>query len=147
MAGIFNNKCFRVGRLGCLAFALLLGVGCSGEVVVDQKLVDTFVELRLMDMAYGGDSPMARLSRQDILKKAGYTREQYLDEVNKILDDPDQWIPFQKAVNDRIDTLLAVRKEMEQAKPSVPKSGPSAPAMKPAPNTPPRTRKGVIEGD
>lgn len=138
MAGIFKNRCFKVGQLCCLAFALLLGVGCSGEVTVDQHLVDTFVELRLAGVSYGDESPTAVFARQEVLKKAGYTREQYLDAINVILDDPDQWIPFQKAVNDRIDTLLAVKKNEEQTKPSVPKA---------PPKTPPRTRKGDVGDD
>lgn len=134
MAGIFNNRNFKVGQLCCLAFALLLGVGCSSEVKMDQRLVDTFVELRLADMSFGGDSPMARLYRQDVLKKSGYTREQYLEKVATILDNEEQWVPFQRAVNERIDSLLAVRKSMA-ATPSVPKSGP------------PKTRKGVVDDE
>lgn len=146
MASIFRNKCFKVGQFCCLAFALLLGVGCSGEVSADEHLVDTFVELRLLDINYGGETPMARLGRQDILRDAGYTREEYLERIQKILDDPDQWIPFEKAVNARIDSLLAVKKAAEE-KPSVPKSGPSTPDNKVQTNARPRTRKGVIEDD
>lgn len=57
MASIFTNKCFKVGQFCCLAFALLLGVGCSSEVKMDQRLVDTFVELRLADMSFGETLP------------------------------------------------------------------------------------------
>jgi hypothetical protein len=45
--------------------------------------------------------------RQDILKAAGYTREQFLAKTDEILNDERQWVPFQKAVNARIDSLLA----------------------------------------
>lgn len=51
-----------------------------------------------------------------------------------ILDNEEQWVPFQRAVNERIDSLLAVRKSMA-ATPSVPKSGP------------PKTRKGVVDDE
>lgn len=80
--------------------------GCSGEVTVDQKFVDLFVELRVVEITYGKDSPMGRLVRQDALKAAGYTREQFLAKTDEILNDERQWVPFQKAVTARLDSLL-----------------------------------------
>lgn len=80
---------------------------CSQEVSVDQKFVDLFVELRVSEITYGKDSPIGRLVRQDALKAAGYTREQFLAKTDEILNDERQWVPFQKAVNARIDSLLA----------------------------------------
>lgn len=82
-------------------------LGCAQEVSVDQKFVDLFVELRVAEITYGKDSPMGRLVRQNILKDAGYSREQFLAETDEILDNERMWVPFQKAVNVRIDTLLA----------------------------------------
>ena len=94
--------------LYCLiSFALAVNfVGCANEVSVDQKFVDLFVELRITEITYGKDSPMGRLVRQDALKAAGYTREQFLAKTEEILNDERQWVPFQKAVNARIDSLL-----------------------------------------
>lgn len=90
--------------------ALLLAAlfsGCSGEVSVDQEFVNLYVELRIAEMTYGKTSPMTRLVRQDALKAAGYTRESFLAKADEILGDERQWVPFQKAVNARIDSLLA----------------------------------------
>ena len=106
---LVENK--TMGARAVLAVALLLFSvfamgGCSGEVSVDQKFVDLFVELRVSEITYGKDSPMGRLVRQDILNAAGYTREQFLAKTDEILNDERQWVPFQKAVNARIDTLL-----------------------------------------
>ena len=100
-----------MGARAVLAVALLLLsafglVGCANEVSVDQKVVDLFVELRVAEITYGKDSPMGRLVRQDALKAAGYTREQFLAKTDEILNDERQWVPFQKAVNARIDSLL-----------------------------------------
>ena len=92
-------------HLLCILFVLL--VGCAREVSVDQKFVDLFVELRVIDMTYGKDSPMGRLVRQDALKAAGYTREKFLAKTDDILNDERQWVPFQKAVNARLESLLA----------------------------------------
>ena len=93
--------------VAALFFSAAFGMGgCSGEVSVDQKFVDLFVELRVAEITYGKDSPMGRLVRQDILNAAGYTREQFLAKTEEILNDERQWVPFQKAVNARIDTLL-----------------------------------------
>lgn len=93
--------------VAALFFSAAFGMGgCSGEVSVDQKFVDLFVELRVAEITYGKDSPMGRLVRQDILNTAGYTREQFLAKTDEILNDERQWVPFQKAVNARIDTLL-----------------------------------------
>ncbi len=50
---------------------------------------------------------MGRLVRQDALKAAGYTREKFLAKTDDILNDERQWVPFQKAVNARLDSLLA----------------------------------------
>ena len=90
--------------------ALLLAAlfsGCSGEVSVDQEFVNLYVELRIAEMTYGKTSPTTRLVRQDALKAAGYTRESFLAKADEILSDERQWIPFQKAVTARIDSLLA----------------------------------------
>jgi len=90
-----------------ISFALCGSLfGCSGEVTVDQKFVDLYIELRAAEITYGKDSPMARLVRQDALKAAGYTREQFLAKTDEILNDERQWVPFQKAVTARLDTLL-----------------------------------------
>lgn len=106
---LVENK--TMGARAVIAVALLLFSvfamgGCSGEVTVDQKFVDLFVELRVAEITYGKDSPMGRLVRQDALKAAGYTREQFLAKTDEILNDERQWVPFQKAVNARIDSLL-----------------------------------------
>ena len=93
-----------------LVVFLLAGIlfGCAQEVTVDQKFVNLFVELRLAEMMYSKDSPSARTVRQDALKAAGYTREQFIAKTDEILNDERQWVPFQKAVNARIDSLLAI---------------------------------------
>ena len=102
--------------VAALFFSAAFGMGgCSGEVSVDQKFVDLFVELRVAEITYGKDSPMGRLVRQDILNAAGYTREQFLAKTEEILNDERQWVPFQKAVNARIDSLLALPAEKANA--------------------------------
>jgi hypothetical protein len=115
---LVENK--TMGARAVFAVALLLfsvfGLcGCNGEVTVDQKFVNLFVELRVVEMTYGKDSPMGRLVRQDVLKEAGYTREQFLAKTDEILNDERQWVPFQKAVNARIDSLLALPAEKANA--------------------------------
>ncbi|WP_405327485.1 hypothetical protein [Fibrobacter sp.] len=76
----------------------------------DDRLVAAFVEMRVAEQIYGGDSPTARLARLDVLKKYGYTREEYLRAADKVLDDDKLWLPFQAAVSDRIDSLLGIPK-------------------------------------
>ena len=93
--------------VAALFFSALFGMGgCSGEVTVDQKFVNLFVELRIVENTYGKDSPTARLLRHETLKAAGYTSEEFLAKTDEILNDERQWVPFQKAVNARIDSLL-----------------------------------------
>ena len=117
-----------VFAVALLLFSVLGMGGCSGEVSVDQKFVDLFVELRVAEMTYGKDSPMGRLVRQDALKAAGYTREQFLAKTDEILNDERQWVPFQKAVNARIDSLLAIPSETNAAADT--KNAPRNPAPK-----------------
>ncbi len=122
--------------------ALLLAAlfsGCSGEVSVDQEFVNLYVELRIAEMTYGKTSPMTRLVRQDALKAAGYTRESFLAKADEILGDERQWVPFQKAVNARIDSLLAPPAASAAASGANTGNGPQkvAPKMpKPQPNMP-----------
>lgn len=122
--------------------ALLLAAlfsGCSGEVSVDQEFVNLYVELRIAEMTYGKTSPMTRLVRQDALKAAGYTRESFLAKADEILGDERQWVPFQKAVNARIDSLLAPPASSAAAPGANTGNGPQkvAPKMpKPQPNMP-----------
>ena len=122
--------------------ALLLAAlfsGCSGEVSVDQEFVNLYVELRIAEMTYGKTSPMTRLVRQDALKAAGYTRESFLAKADEILGDERQWVPFQKAVNARIDSLLAPPVASAAAPGANTGNGPQkvAPKMpKPQPNMP-----------
>ena len=128
---LVENK--TMGARAVLAVALLLlsafGMsGCSGEVSVDQKFVDLYIELRVAEITYGKDSPMGRLVRQDALKAAGYTREQFLAKTDEILNDERQWVPFQKAVNARIDSLLAIPSEPNAADDA--KNAPKNPAPK-----------------
>ena len=114
----------RALSLVLFVIAMLCGAslfGCSEEVKVDQKFVDLYVELRVIEMTYGKDSPMGRLVRQDALKAAGYTREQFFAKTEEILNDERQWVPFQKAVTDRIDTLLAQSSENDDAEEPAPK--------------------------
>lgn len=124
-----------VGRIfgaALLAASVLVPLtGCSGEVKVDAHLVETFVELRLAEFTYGAETPTARLVRQDVLKRYGYTREEYLEKLDELLEDEDRWVPFQKAVNDRLDSLL-----------KIPKAEPAATSKK---KVPPRTKKGSAE--
>ncbi|WP_291023445.1 hypothetical protein [Fibrobacter sp.] len=113
--------------------------GCSGEVSVDQEFVNLYVELRIAEMTYGKTSPMTRLVRQDALKAAGYTRESFLAKADEILGDERQWVPFQKAVNARIDSLLAPPAASAAAPGTNTGNGPQkvAPKMpKPQPNMP-----------
>ena len=76
----------------------------------DDKLVAAFVEMRVAESLYGGEAPMSRLVRRDIMNKYGYTREQFVKDVDKVLDDETRWIAFQQAVSDRIDSLLGIPK-------------------------------------
>jgi len=76
----------------------------------DERFVSAFVEMRAAEQLFGGDSPTGRLVRRDILKKYNYSREEFLEAADKVLDDEKQWLSFQTAVSDRIDSLLGIPK-------------------------------------
>lgn len=97
-----------------LSFVVAALLGCSGEVSVDQNFVDTFVELRLVDITYGATAPASRIARQDILKKHGYSLESFLAKTDDVLEDEKMWVPFQKAVTARIDSLLSDRNKLKK---------------------------------
>jgi hypothetical protein len=94
-----------------LAALLCLQMGCDKKAPsVDQKFVNTYTELLIVEQMYGKDSPTARIKRKAILDSAGYSREQFLKKADAILDDRDMWVPFQKAVIERLDTLIEQNK-------------------------------------
>ena len=101
-----------------LAALICLQAGCEKKApTVDQKFVNTYTELLIAEQMYGTDSPKARLHRKTILDSAGYSREIFLQKARAILDDKDMWVPFQKAVIERLDTLV----EKKNARPERPR--------------------------
>ena len=90
--------------------ALLLCACTDSAPKADKRLVAAYVEMRVAEQLYGGESPMGRLVRRDILKKYGYTREDFIKACDKVLDDENRWMTFQVAVSDRIDSLLGIPK-------------------------------------
>lgn len=115
-------------RLVALAFIFALLAACSNEVSVDETFVDAFVEIRIMEVTYGSASPVARMNREDIIRKHGYTREEFLKKTDEILEDEHAWVPFQKAVVARFDTLIAQYNKPQTALPASP--APSSPGNK-----------------
>ena len=92
--------------LGCAAL-LFFAAGCEKkDPSVDQKFVNTYVEMLVAENIYGKTSTATMVKRQEILKNAGYTRESFLKKSNDILDDKNMWVPFQKAVIARLDSLI-----------------------------------------
>ena len=106
-----KNVAWRFLMIFGLVALLCLQTGCEKKAPsVDQKFVNTYTELLIVEQMYGKDSPTARTKRKAILDSAGYSREQFLKKANDILDDRDMWVPFQKAVIDRLDTLIEQNK-------------------------------------
>ncbi len=108
----FSSHKIKVSR-SCTAFLLFLLTaflclaGCKDEnITIEENFIAAFVEIRVAEHTYGIESPSAGLARRDILKKYGYTRESFIQKTNEILADDDMWIPFQKQVTDRIDSIL-----------------------------------------
>lgn len=128
----------RGGQLVALSFVVAALIACSGEVSVDKNYVDAFIEMRAMEAAYGTTSPVARMNRQEILRKYGFTRESYLKKTDEILEDEMTWVPFQKAVVARLDSMLSLN-GINQNVPSTIK--PANPPM-PKKNVPQRRMRG-----
>lgn len=105
--GVWNAR-LRFVFFGVLA--LMLCACFDSAPKADQRLVAAFVELRVAEQLYGGDSPMGRLVRRDVLKKYDYTRESFIKACDKVLDNEKLWMVFQVAVSDRIDSLLGIPK-------------------------------------
>lgn len=108
----FSSHKIKASR-SCTAFLLFLLVaflclaGCKDEnITIEESFIAAFVEIRVAEHTYGIESPSAGLARRDILKKYGYTRESFIQKTNEILANDDMWIPFQKQVTDRIDSIL-----------------------------------------
>ena len=96
--------------------ALVLNACSESGSKPDDKLVAAFVEMRVAEQIYGEGTPMTRLIRRDIMNKYGYNRENFIEAVDKILDDETRWMPFQLAVTDRVDSLLGIPKPKPQNK-------------------------------
>lgn len=89
------------------AVAGLMLFACANDnPQTDEKFVAAYVDMRVAEQMYGANSPMARMVRQEILGKYGYTRESYSQQAEILLKDDLRWVPFQRQVVDRIDSLL-----------------------------------------
>ena len=98
-------------RFAFFCVVALAFCACSDSAPkADERLVAAFVEMRVAEQNFGGESPSARLIRQDVLKKYGYTREEFIKACDKVLENGAGWIPFQMAVSDRVDSLLGIPK-------------------------------------
>ena len=92
-----------------LSLGLLSLTSCEEKSpTVDEKLVEAFVDIRAMEQVLGTDAPEARVARKDIVEKYGFTLESFKASIDNVLADKNLWLPFQKAVVARIDTLLHV---------------------------------------
>ena len=99
------------------AFQTSALVACSDSPEkADERLVAAFVEMRVAEQVYGGETPFSRIARRDILTKYGYSREEFIKSVDKVLDDERRWLVFQVAVTDRIDSLLGIPKPKPEKK-------------------------------
>ena len=91
--------------------AALVLCACSDSAPKpDERLVAAYVEMRVAEQTYGGESSESRIVRRDILKKYGYTRDDFVKACDKVLDDEKRWISFQTAVAERVDSLLGIPK-------------------------------------
>lgn len=99
-----------------VACALLLAACSKQDVKPDMRLVESYVEVRMIEQTYGAESPAARLSRQATLKKYGYTSESFTQACDAVLNDDAMWLPFERAVTERIDSLLGIPKPVKEKK-------------------------------
>ena len=115
LAGIGAWKTgLRFTFFGVALFAL---AACSDSPEkADERLVSAFVEMRVAEQVYGGETPFGRIARRDVLTKYGYSREDFIKSMDKVLDDEKRWLVFQVAVTDRIDSLLGIPKPKPEKK-------------------------------
>lgn len=98
-------------RFAFFCVVALAFCACSDSAPkADERLVSAYVEMRVAEQLFGGESPTGRLVRRDVLKKYNYTREDFIKACDKVLDDEKRWMSFQLAVSDRIDSLLGIPK-------------------------------------
>jgi hypothetical protein len=102
--------------LVALACALLLAACSKEDAKPDMRLVEAFVEVRMIEQAYGAESPTGRLARQSALRKYGYTTETFTQACDAVLNDDAMWLPFERAVTERIDSLLGIPKPVKEKK-------------------------------
>lgn len=122
MKGFVCNNRFGT-RFAAFRFAVAVLVslvfltGCSDKgPQADERLVSAYVEIRVVEQTYGGESPAARLARRAVLEKYGYDRESFVAACDKVLEDEKMWVPFQRAVTERVDSLLGIPKPVKDQK-------------------------------
>ena len=104
-------------RFASALLAAFLLAACSKEdIKPDMRLVEAFVEVRIIEQNYGAEAPAARLARQATLKKYGYTTETFTQACDAVLNDDAMWLPFERAVTERIDSLLGIPKPVKEKK-------------------------------
>lgn len=121
MAGLLRDKVkgtrATAYRFAFAVLAAFLLAACSKEdIKPDMRLVEAFVEVRIIEQNYGAEAPAARLARQATLKKYGYTTETFTQACDAVLNDDAMWLPFERAVTERIDSLLGIPKPVKEKK-------------------------------
>jgi len=110
---------FAMAMKACAFFlaCAFLFAGCADkEPRADERLVAAYVEIRVADQTFGAESPAARLAHKTILEKYGYDRLSFVEACDKVLADQKMWVPFQRAVTERVDSLLGIPKPVKDAK-------------------------------
>lgn len=112
----FLRKLPVANLLVAVACALLLAACSKEDIKPDMRLVEAFVEVRIIEQTYGAEAPAGRLARQAALKKYGYTTESFTQACDAVLNDDAMWLPFERAVTERIDFLLGIPKPVKEKK-------------------------------
>lgn len=93
-------------RLSMLVLISLLGgvYSCERTDLVEQEVVSLYVDLRIASEEYGNTTD-ARIARQNLMRQAGFSEEQFRVKVQEIRSNPELWMKFQNDVVARLDSL------------------------------------------
>lgn len=88
-----------------ILLSLLGGVSsCERTDLVEKEVVSLYVDLRIASEEYG-NTPDARIARQNLMRQAGFTEEQFRIKVQEVRSNPELWMKFQNDVVARLDSL------------------------------------------
>ena len=96
-----------------LSFIILILVSCQNDTIDKRNLADIYIDILTLEQKYSHSIDSILIYKKITYKKYGISEESYLNELDKLGDDKDEWEEFFQYVYSKLDTLRTEVEEKE----------------------------------